>query len=403
MGSKSTIDTLLWSVKSYVTWLGNKHNERDSHTWVFGEWYGEKCGDNCTAFANYIAENHKEHKLYWVAKKGADTSVLDPSIHILEYDSQETVEILKNAGFVFIGQNYFDFTTSGFNYTSGATSVLLWHGVPWKKIGFDATKHHSKAFHTYQRFKNVFNGYTLYLSTSPKYDKVIETAYMGKSESIIKAGLPRNEQFYNAENVLMNKKDVIHRINQIMNLDFGEDTTIITYMPTFRANIEEQQDMRALLQNDRFAHYMSEKNIVIIVKSHFAASDKLTSLNEGSNRICYLNDISAQELLAATSLLITDYSSCFFDFLILDRPIIHYLYDYDNYKDKDRGLYYTKDQVTAGSEVFTQEELIEAIKANIEKPDLYSERRKKIMKEFMTYESPENCKNIYHQIMTKVR
>ena len=403
MGKNSTIDTLLWSVKSYVTWLTSERDKRYSDIWVFGEWYGEKCGDNCTAFANYVSEHHKEHKLYWVSKKSVDTSCLNPAIKVVEYNSKEAVDLLKKAGFVFVGQNYFDFTESGFNYTSGATSVLLWHGVPWKKIGFDATKHHSKAFHAYQRFKNIFNGYTLYLSTSPKYDKVVETAYMGDAEHTLRAGLPRNEQFYDNEKNQICKQEVVGRINQLMGTRFGEKTSIITYMPTFRANIEEQQDMRELLSNESFARYLNDKDIVIVVKSHFAASDKLTSLNEGSNRICYLNDISAQELLAATNLLITDYSSCFFDFLILDRPIVHFLYDYDRYKDEDRGLYYTKDQVTAGSEVFTQVELIEAIKANIENPELYSERRKEILKEYMTYESPENCANIYKQIMMKVR
>ena len=49
--------------------------------------------------------------------------------------------------------------------------------------------------------------------------------------------------------------------------------------------------------------------------------------------------------MAASDILVTDYSSCFFDFLILDRPIIHFLYDYDYYKEKDRGLYYEKEGV----------------------------------------------------------
>ena len=403
MEKKSSLYTILWSLKGYAIWLRNKYNNRDSRVWVFGEWYGEKCGDNCTVFANYVAKNHKELELYWIAKKSADTTVIDTSIHVLEYDSKEAVNILKKAGFVFVGQNYVDFTASGFNYTSGATSVLLWHGVPWKKIGFDATKHHNRLFHIYQRFKNVFNGYTLYLSTSPKYDEVLATAYMSDGKHIIRAGYPRNSQFYNKKENEICKRGVIKKVNQLMKTQFGEDTIIITYMPTFRANADEQQDMRKILCDDMFIRYMNEKDIIVIVKSHFAASDNLTSLNGGSNRICYLNDIRAQDLLAATSLLITDYSGCFFDFLILDRPIIHFLYDYDYYRDKDRGLYFAKEEVTAGSEVFTSEELIREIKANIETPGLYSERRKKIMKEFMTYESSDSCKNIYQQIMEKLK
>ena len=401
MEKKSTLRMIVWSVKSYWTWRKNRHNKRDSNIWVFGEWYGEKCGDNCTSFANFVSENHKEHKLYWIAKKNADTSCLNPRIEVVEHSSHRAIDLLKKAGVVFVGQNYYDFTDSGFNYTSGAISVLLWHGVPWKKIGFDATKHSGRVHRAYQRFKSIFDGYTLFLSTSPNYDKVIKTAYMGEAERTIRAGLPRNEQLYDYTNIQRNKQEVVERISQLMGTRFGEKTTIITYMPTFRANTEEQQDMRELLSDEMFVNYLTNKDIVVIVKSHFAASDKLTCLNEGSNRICYLNDISAQKLLSASSLLITDYSSCFFDFLILDRPIIHFLYDYDRYKDEDRGLYYTKDQVTAGSEVFTRAELIEAIKTNVDNPLLFSERRKKRLNEFMTYESHENCEKIYQQIITK--
>ena len=74
MKKKSALDKALWSVNSYRTWFANRRNKRAPNIWAFGEWYGEKCGDNCTAFANYVAENHKEHKLYWIAKKGADVS-----------------------------------------------------------------------------------------------------------------------------------------------------------------------------------------------------------------------------------------------------------------------------------------------------------------------------------------
>ena len=52
--------------------------------------------------------------------------------------------------------------------------------------------------------------------------------------------------------------------------------------------------------------------------------------------------------LAAADMLITDYSSCFFDYLITNRPIIHYLYDYDYYVKEDRGVYYDVMDVVAG-------------------------------------------------------
>ena len=401
MVSKKYIRKIIWTIKGYFIWLLNKNNKRDNNIYVFGEWFGEKCGDNCTFFANYIAENYKYLKIYWVSKKNTDLSSLNPKIEILDYNSTKMINILKKAGFIFVGQNYFDFSSTGYNYTSGAISVLLWHGTPWKKIGFDATKKNSVFVKIYHHFQSIFNGYTYYLSTSPRYDLVIASAYFSDNEHTIKSGMPRNIDFYDEYAVINNKLFVLNKINKIMGTTFNQNTTIITYMPTFRANAEKQQDLGILLKDKEFLNYLIEKDIVIVVKSHFAASKKFTTLNMGESRLCYLNRINSQKLLAATGLLITDYSGCFFDYLILNRPIIHFIYDYDIYKNDDRGLYYEKEEVTAGSEVFTINELKIAIKLNLNNPNLFAYRRFEIKEKYMTYESEENCKNIFNQIQAK--
>ena len=62
-----------------------------------------------------------------------------------------------------------------------------------------------------------------------------------------------------------------------------------------------------------------------------------------------LSNIDTQELLLMTDLLVTDYSGCYVDFLMLDRPILHFAYDRQYYEKADRGLYFNLDEVAGGA------------------------------------------------------
>ena len=97
-------------------------------------------------------------------------------------------------------------------------------------------------------------------------------------------------------------------------------------------------------------------------------------------------------------MLITDYSSCFFDYLILDRPIIHYLYDYNYYANDDRGLYFDKSEVICGQVIESPDDLYDAIVENINNPLLYQELRRERLNTFMEYESPDSCEIIRKRI-----
>ena len=77
-------------------------------------------------------------------------------------------------------------------------------------------------------------------------------------------------------------------------------------------------------------------------------------------------DIDTQELLLASDLLITDYSSCFCDFASMKRPVIHFVYDYDEYTSTDRKEAHDIKEHAAGIVAYTEEELIKALSYNDE-------------------------------------
>lgn len=197
--------------------------------WVFGEWFGKRCNDNCLFLANYIVQNDPSINVYWVACKDADLSLLSDKVKILEYDSTPSLEIFKQAGVVFMNQGYIDFSSTGYNYFRGAVTVNLWHGVAWKKIGYDASKKGGLLHEINTKIYDYFEKTSFYLSLSERYSKVLKSAFHTSDSQIICAGYPRNSYFYSSEWLKENRTKICQIISNETGLCISDKTRIIVY------------------------------------------------------------------------------------------------------------------------------------------------------------------------------
>lgn len=374
-------------------------DSRDPNVWVFGEWFGLRCCDNSFYLANYIAKHHSEIQVIWFKKKDTNVQALHPNIRKVDMDTDEAFAILRECGVAIISQGFVDLSSSEFNYCSGAVTVLLWHGIPWKMIGHDASKRNGLLFRIYKKIYDYSFGADYHLSPSDMYDKIAISAHGANPSRILHFGYPRNSPFYHAEDVLAGKQRIINELKHFSNRTDFDTCKIISYLPTFRDHQEGSFSIESLGDDKLFSDFISENDIIVVQKAHFVnqTRDKQTAI-DGQERFYNLNNVAAQDLLCASDLLITDYSGAFFDYLILDRPIIHYLYDYDFYRTQDRGLYYNKEDVIGGEEAKTPHQLIDAIIRNMQNPVLYHEKRDRIKKIYLKYESSDSCEAIYHAI-----
>lgn len=367
------------------------NRKRDYSTWVFGEWFGNRCDDNSLYLANYIASRTELGiKVVWVAKEDCDTSLLDTRIQLLRYESREAQACFKTAGVVVMNQGLEDFSEKGYNYFEGAILINLWHGIPWKKIGLDGGQRGGD----FDRwvFKTLINlqGIDFFLSTSKVINKHFCSAFDICEKNIINEGYPRNSVFYNVEN----RDKVRHALLSELGLD--ERVRIIAYLPTFRDNEQNGFSFFSFCENNKsFAELLKKDNIIIVEKGHFIDIRRRSYVDE------YLDNIvvngkkyHTQELLLSCDLLITDYSSCFFDYLLTDRPIIHFLYDYEYYRNDDRGLYYKPEDVVGGVIVYDSNDLLDAILTEFNDPSRNKELRKLRREEFLASESDTSLKNI---------
>ncbi len=377
-----------------------KSQNRNPVIWVFGEWFGERCYDNSLALANYVVKNFPDIKVYWASKSGQHYPNLDSRADIIKFGTKEALSVYRVAGVVFMNQGLGDFSEEGYDYFDGAIKVNLWHGVMWKRIGHDGSKYNNVFYRFYTQLTDFAFNADYYLATSEEYAKVCISAFGASKNNIIRAGYPRNAMFYSTQELLKAKKKTIDLLCHKTKKKWSYNTRIITYMPTFRDKVAEVFSCEALADNHDFMKWLDENNIVILQKAHFITQKRKnnTNISTESDRIIELDDINPQVLLAASDLLITDYSSCFFDYLILDRPIVHFLYDYDFYKGKDRGLYYKKEDVVCGDIAMNLEKLSQLIIQNMINPLKTHDLRIRRMKKFMTYENEKSCENICNGI-----
>src|SRR5699024_6071656 len=111
---------------------------------------------------------------------------------------------------------------------------------------------------------------------------------------------------------------------------------------------------------DLLKEELSEEYVVVL-RMHYLIAENL----DLSNYEGFIFDMShhedIRELYLISDMLITDYSSVFFDYSILKRPMIFYVYDIEEYRDSLRGFYFDFENEAMGTRVKTTEEIIKDI------------------------------------------
>ena len=273
----------------------------------------------------------------------------------------------------------------------GATKIALWHGSGlMKKIGLDDEKHKQNSI-----IQKIYQTLTLkndyfYIDGRPEKQAFI-TAFNTTPDKIKLLGFPRLDAFF---------QDFIHQ-DIFMEEDYKNITLLkeqgkklIFYMPTFR---DTHKNISAWLQSNKLREFLKQNNAVLVYKLHpldtnslnFELSDDFYKMNSDS-------DIYA--VLKYADVLISDYSSISFDFLLIDRPIIYYVPDLEEYENKCRGFYEPYDEITAGSIVQTEEELFDVLLKILNNIDEFKEKRKKLRDRMFIHQKGGSCKRILDYI-----
>lgn len=377
--------------------------KRDPKKIAIGSWSGKLLIDNSKYLADYIKKSHPDFVVFWV---GFDNVRLEAEKHgfvFLKKDKlSSNIKLLKCKYFFFSQMAESDI--SSFNVYRKATTCYLHHGMPIKKWGEDAIGYKNMKQNPFSRLYHKVTGasmhYDFFATSSRLHDisNCTSLRFRGcTDEKNLKCGTPRNDYIINRTNV--DYKRCFDKYDKVFNL--SKYDSVFLYLPTYRrkakdifsfANINDDESKKLSL-------LVGERRILIIEKSHFAEKN-LVRLNRVSENVTIADlDINVQELFLVSDALISDYSGAFLDYLFMNKPIIHFAYDYEYYRDFDSGLYYDINDFSAGPIVKTFEELLVEIQNAAAGVDRYVEKREYVKNKYMSYETGNASKIIFEKVV----
>lgn len=229
----------------------------------------------------------------------------------------------------------------------GQYYLNTWHGTPWKTLGKDIKNSFMELKNTQRNFLQSShlispNPHTSWVLTE-RYD--ICDIYTGK---FLECGYPRIDLTLNTSE----KRK--WQLYDLLNLDVSKP--IVLYAPTWRGTLGSPEVESSKLISE--IQMISKLDVNVLFRGHYFVENSAYDL--GIGKYIVPSTINTNELLSIVDVLITDYSSISFDYMVTNRPIIYYIDDYEHYEDS-RGLYFKPEEMP-GVLAFSKDELLRSLK-----------------------------------------
>ena len=321
---------------------------------MFESFHAKQYSDNPRAIYEYMRDNAEGYQLIWSIDRSAAKL----------FDSFQVPYIVRFTWRWFLYYPRAHYWVNNVRLPAwmpkpeGTIYIQTWHGTPLKRLGLDimAVQMPGTKTDTYQRsIVNESRKWDYLVSPNPYSTEIFKRAFHFKGK-VIESGYPRNDVLSNYS------KETIHGIKEKLNLPAGKK--VMLYAPTWRDNEFYQKGKYRFEFQFNLEKWKKEfgPEWVLLTRMHYLIAENFDfSAHEG-----YVFDLSAyadiRDLYLISDVLITDYSSVFFDYAILYRPIIFFMYDLEKYRDQLRGFYINIEEEAPGPIVQTEDELFQAIR-----------------------------------------
>ncbi|MDQ0254450.1 CDP-glycerol glycerophosphotransferase [Evansella vedderi] len=276
------------------------------------------------------------------------------------------------------------------------TYLQTWHGTPLKKLGMDIEEVHMPGTTTEKykaNFTNEASQWDYLVSPNNYSSEIFRRAFLFHNE-LLEYGYPRNDILNSPDKEVYGEK-----IKEKLGIPKGKK--VVLYAPTWRDDEfygKGQYKFQLKLDLKRINKELGD-DYYFILRTHYLIADKLDV--EGVEDFVYngsnYDDIA--ELYLISDILITDYSSVFFDYANLKRPILFYAYDLDKYKDTLRGFYLNHETEWPGPILKTNDEVIQTLKDIDKEYGPYFERLNHFHDEFCEWDDGHAAKNCAEEVI----
>lgn len=347
---------------------------------------GTDARDNGYWFFKYVREQHPEQEVYYLIKRASEdyAKLLPYADHVVEYKSMKHYVLLWRASHLLSThvQGYFAFAGLGlwikkmFPYYAAKKHIGLKHGI---------TKDHM----SFLDYSNT--GLDMIVAgVKPEYDYFISDVYGYPSSVVNLTGHCRFDQL-----------NEFHTKRQIL------------YMPTWRewlykdgnfAQSEYAQKMNSLLHNSVLTQLLAENDLQLVFYPHYEVQKHIgyfmdTSLDEHiviADKVHY----DVQQLLKESLVLITDYSSVFFDFAYMQKPILFYQFDNERYRLEHYAEGWYDYRCGLGKLVEKEDDLVFSLSELIKSGFRMEEQYIQLSQSYFAYRDASNCERVYNAVLS---
>lgn len=353
---------------------------KNKRLWLFGSTFGRRFADNPKYLYLYINQWKRETiRAVWISHDKKIINFLNDNGYEAYY-----YLALKGIWYCFRGSVYiFDNYSKDINFwtSGGAIKVNLWHGVGNKKINYDnkydEVRHPKTIWQRFISFPRRLSDEKpshYVLATSPLMATIFSRAFRIPNSHILIGGYPRNDVLFKEckiTSILTSEEKTLLR-NIKNKKENGK--RVVGYFPTFR---NTEIALLKVMDFEKLHMFLKTQQMIFIIKLHPKSmlNDKLKEIPFSTIQIIP-SDIDINIFLNEVDVLVTDYSSIYSDYMLLDRPAIAFQYDYDSYRTETRDAYFKFEEYMPEQRAVTMEELMESLKKVIEKDERKALRKK---------------------------
>lgn len=312
-----------------AAWSLYRNKPVEENKIVFSSYYGAGFGDNLRPIAEELLRRNADLKLVWLTAGEKAAASLPEGIIAKDYNSADRIKELATA------KVWIDNCRKGARYKKdGQIYVQTWHGFALKRIEKDVYETLGDGYEEYAMRDSAQTD--LYVSDSAFMTEIYRRAFWYEGE-IQEFGSPRNDALVKGD----------ERVYKLVRDSFGlpEDCKIVLYAPTFRADHSMEPysvDYERLRRNceARFGG-----RFAVLIRLHPNIKELAKEIEyDGETTFDASSYQDMQELMAASDVVITDYSSLMFDFMLTGRPCFQFATDIEAYRN-DRNFNFSLDKL----------------------------------------------------------
>ena len=370
-----------------ISYFFTKSKYKEENIWLICE-TPLQCQENGYYLFKWIRENYPELPVYYIISQNApglnQVKQLGNVIYhktFYEYFYMFHAKRIISTHGLWILPDEFGILKKITKKQLKAKKIMLNHGVGFLKNG--------KAFY----HKSIFALNDLIMALSQKHKEIFLNEYGYEDKDVVITGYPRFD-------------DLIDKSEE------SEFSNLIVFMPTFRdkednigeafRNTELFLTLKRIMQDQKLLDFLLKNNVVFGIYLHQNIQQYSYMLEEYSSsnmRVLIQGKFTVQKLLKESRILITDYSSVFFDFVYMKKPFISYQFDYDKFiaSRKDKAFIDFENDLP-GYVVERHEDLIEKIMEIVNTNYIFPLEHEQKSKMFFQYDDRNNCKRVFNAI-----